>query len=87
MNLSEGRLSALAQALLAAAKRDGLGKILNEHIFLLETKRALTEEFSLDERLDQLARARIPRSVVPGSREWDVHYRRLYEEERRKLGR
>jgi len=87
VNLSEGRLSALAQALLAATKRDGLGKILNEHIFLLETKRALTEEFSLDERLDQLARARIPRSAVPGSREWDVHYRRFYEEERRKLGR
>jgi len=24
--------------------------------------------------------------VVPGSREWDVLYRRYYEEERRKLG-
>ena len=38
-------------------------------------------------RLDQLARGRMPKRVVPGSREWDVLYRRYYEEERRKLGR
>ena len=87
MNLSEGRLSALSHAILEATKRGTLGNVLNERIFLNEAKRALTEEFSLDERLDELARARIPRSVVPGSREWDVHYRRFYEEERRKRGR
>src|SRR5207249_3008785 len=51
-----------------------------------ETERGLTEGFSLDGRLDQLARARMPKRVVPGSREWDVLYRRYYEEERRKLG-
>jgi len=49
-------------------------------------KRGLTEGFSLDGRLDQLARARMPKRAVPGSREWDVLYRRYYEEERRKLG-
>src|SRR5579885_2211598 len=46
---------------------------------------ALLEEASLDARLDELARARIPRGVQPGSREWDVLYRRYREEERRKL--
>src|SRR5207244_1992756 len=51
-----------------------------------EAKRARTEGFSLDGRLDQLARARMPKRAVPGSREWDVLYRRYYEEERRKLG-
>src|SRR2546426_1158667 len=51
-----------------------------------EIKRGLTEGFSLDARLAQLARARMPRRVVPGSREGDVLYRRYYEEERRKLG-
>jgi len=56
-------------------------------LFLAEAKRVLTEGFSLDERLDQLARGRMPKRVLPGSREWDVLYRRYYEEERRKLGR
>jgi hypothetical protein len=37
-------------------------------------------------RLSYLARGRMPKRVVPGSREWDVLYRRYYEEERRKLG-
>jgi hypothetical protein len=63
-----------------------LGKIRNERLFLAEAKRILTDAFSLDGRLDQLARGRMPKRVVPGSREWDILYRRYYEEERRKLG-
>jgi len=58
--------------------------VRSERLFLAEAKRVLTEGFSLDERLDQLARGRMPKRVLPGSREWDVLYRRYYEEERRK---
>jgi uncharacterized protein len=65
---------------------DKLGRVRNERLFLNEAKRALAEGFSLDGRIDQLARARMPKRVVPGSREWDVLYRRYYDEERRKLG-
>jgi len=61
--------------------------VRSERLFLAEAKRVLTEGFSLDERLDQLARGRMPKRVLPGSREWDVLYRRYYDEERRKLGR
>ena len=86
MTLSEGRLSYLAHALLKAVTAEALGQVQNERLFLNETKRGLSEAFSLDGRLDQLARARMPKRVVPGSREWDVLYRRYYEEERRKLG-
>jgi hypothetical protein len=28
----------------------------------------------------------MPHKVLPGSREWDILYRRYYDEERRKLG-
>jgi len=87
VNLSEGRLSFLSHALMAAVTSEHLGRIRNERLFLAEAKRVLTEGFSLDERLDQLARARMPKRVLPGSREWDVLYRRYYDEERRKLGR
>ena len=86
MTLSEGRLSFLSHALLKAVTTDGLGRVRNERLLLNELKAGLAEAFSLDGRLDQLARARMPKRVVPGSREWDVLYRRYYEEERRKLG-
>jgi hypothetical protein len=49
-------------------------------------KTALTDTLSLDDRLDALVRGRMPKHTLPGSREWDVLYRKLYEEERRKLG-
>ena len=86
MTLSEARQSFLAHEFLRAIAHDELGRVSNERLFLAEVKRLLVEGFSLDGRLDQLARARIPKRVVPGSREWDVLYRRYYEEERRKLG-
>ena len=86
MTLSEARLSFLAHAVLEAVRSEKLGRIRSERLFLAEAKRVLTDGFSLDARLDQLARARMPRRVVPGSREWDVLYRRYFDEERRKLG-
>jgi hypothetical protein len=86
VTLSEARLSFLSHALMRAVTEGGLGRVRNDRLFLAEAKRALTDGFSLDGRLDQLARARMPKRVVPGSREWDVLYRRYYEEERRKLG-
>ena len=86
MTLSEARLSFLSHALLQAVTSEKLGRVRNERLFLTEAKRALSDGFSLDARLDQLARGRMPKRVVPGSREWDVLYRRYYEEERRKLG-
>ena len=87
MTLSEGRLSHLSQLLLKAVAGGKLGKVRSDHHFLAEAKRALIEEFSLDGELDRLARARMPKHVLPGSRDWDVRYRQYYEEERRKLGR
>ncbi len=87
MTLSEARLSHLAHLILAAVRDEKLGRILSDRLFLAEVKRILTDELSVDGRLDQLARGRIPKRVVPGSREWDVLYRRYYEEERQKLGR
>jgi hypothetical protein len=87
VTLSEARLSFLSHAFLKAIAAEKFGKVRNDRLFLAEAKRVLAEAFSLDGRLDQAARARMPKRVVPGSREWDVLYRQYYEEERRKLGR
>ncbi len=86
MTLSEARLSYLSHAFLKAVGDKKLGTVRNERLFLAEAKRVLSDAFDLDGKLDQLARARMPKRAVPGSREWDILYRRYYEEERRKLG-
>ena len=86
MTLSEGRLSHLSHLILKALTGEKLVQVRNERLFLNLVKQALTDTLSTDDRLDQLVRARMPKRTPPGSREWDVLYRKLYEEERRKLG-
>jgi hypothetical protein len=68
VTLSEARLSYLSHALLKAVTADKLGRVRNERLFLNEAKLGLTDAFSLEGRLDQLARSRMPKRVVPGSR-------------------
>ena len=85
MTLSEARLSFLSHAILKALTEGSTGKVRNDHLFLAEAKKALNDGFSLDGELDRLARSRMPKRVVPGSREWDVLYRRYYEEARARL--
>jgi hypothetical protein len=85
VTLSEGRLSYLSHAIMRCIVEEKLGTVRNDRLFLNEAKRVLLDAFSLDGRIDQLARARMPKRVPPGSREWDVLYRKYYEEERRKL--
>ena len=85
MTLSEARLSYLSHAILKAMSEGKLGKVRNERLFLAEAKKALNDGFSLDAELDRMARAHMPKRVLPGSREWDVLYRRYYEEARAKL--
>ena len=86
MTLSEARLSYLAHALLKVVTKEGLAIVHNERVFLNTVKDSLTDTIDLDERLDRLVRDRMPRHTPPGSREWDVLYRKFYEEERRKFG-
>jgi len=86
VTLSEGRLSHLSQIVMNTLTSERMVTVHNERVFLNAVKKALTDTLSLDDRLDTLARARMPKHTLPGSREWDVLYRKIYEEERRKLG-
>lgn len=82
--LSEGRISYLSHLILDALKKDDLIDLLNEPKVLRETKEALSEVFNLEDRLDQFVRQKIQslsRPVTPGSREWEVLYRKYLEEE------
>jgi len=85
--LSDDRISHLAHLIIDGLWREDLADFSNEARALAETKRALREFFSREDRLDEVVRQKIhslSRPIPPGSREWDILYRKYLEEEVRK---
>ena len=85
--LSESRISHLAHLLVDGVRKARLGEFPNEGRALAETKRVLQEDFQREDQLDDIVRQKIQslsRHVPAGSREWDVLYRKYFEEESRK---
>jgi len=83
--LSDTRIAALARQILKVIAADG--EIVSERAALTEAKRLLSDHFQRDDKIDEIVRRKISslsRRVVPGSTEWDVLYRRYFEEETRK---
>jgi uncharacterized protein len=83
--LSDNRITALARTVLRVLAAEG--EVVSERAALVESKRVLAEHFQRDDKIDVLVRRKIAslsRRVVPGSTEWDVLYRRYFEEEARK---
>src|SRR6266571_4646157 len=55
----------------------------------LEVRKILEELLNQEERIDQSARVKIEsqkRTILEGSQEWDILYRKYYNEEVKKLG-
>jgi hypothetical protein len=85
--LSESRISHLAHLVVSGIKRDSLAELPSEGRALSETKRVLHEFFEREDQFDELVRQKIQslsRNIPPGSREWDVLYRKYLEEEMRR---
>jgi len=83
--LSDNRINTLARLVLRELAT--AGEIVTERAALAESKRVLAEHFQRDDKIDELVRRKIAslsRQVVPGSTEWDILYRRYFEEESRK---
>ena len=71
-------------------RQDKLADFPHEGRALAETKQVLNEFFQHEEEFDDLVRRKIQslsRHVPAGSREWDILYRKYYEEETRKAKR
>jgi uncharacterized protein len=86
-HLTESRISHLAHLIIDGVWKNDLADFPNEARALAETKRVLQEFFGGEDRLDDVVRQKIQslsRRVAPGSREWDVLYRKYMEEELRK---
>lgn len=85
--LSESRISHLAHLVLESLTKSKMAEFPAEGRALTETKQILQEFFHFEDQLDDAVRLKIStlsRQIPPGSREWDVLYRKYYEEESRK---
>ena len=86
--LSEDKISHLSHVILQAIKKSSLATVqVDEGRVLKEIKRVLASELALDEEIDRKVKARLAsysRSIVEGSPEWEVLYRKACEEEQRK---
>ena len=83
--LSDNRIAALARTALRVLATEG--EVLSERAALMEAKRILAEYFQRDDKTDEIVRRKIAslsRQVPQGSAEWEILYRRYFEEETRK---
>lgn len=90
MLLSDEKVSHLSHVILAAIKKSMAAKLVgDEAVTLREIKRVLADELAQEEALDRAVRARLAsysRPIVEGSQEWEILYRKTFEEESRKRG-
>lgn len=86
--LSEDKVSHLSHVILNEVKRHAAVKVTgNEERVLKAIKHVLAEELAQEEAIDRKVRAKLAtysRGIVEGSTEWDVLYRKTFEEETRR---
>ncbi len=90
MKFSDDRLAHLSHLIHTGLQRDKLVEYSDEDRALREIKKALIEYFKSEDEADQAARdkvASLKRGVLEGSREWEILYRKYFEEELSKRGR
>lgn len=88
--LSESRISHLAHLVMNGVRQAKLVDFQSEGRALAETKQVLHDFFQREDHIDDIVRQKISslsRHVPPGSREWDILYRKYFEEESRKQRR
>lgn len=90
MRLSRDKMNKLAHTVAdALAEMDGVEFIEDRNTIRMETRRILEELLNQESRIDAAARLKIEsqkRTIMEGSQEWDILYRKYYNEEVKKLG-
>ena len=73
----------------ALADMDAVEFLEDRNTIRLEVKRLIEELLNQEARIDQTVRTKIEsqkRTILEGSQEWDILYRKYYNEEVKKLG-
>ncbi len=86
--LSEDKASHLSHVILEAVKKNGGVRLKSgEEQILKEIKKVLATELAHEQDIDRKVRAKLTsysRTIVEDSSEWEVLYRKTFEEETRK---
>ena len=90
MRVSRDKVNKVAHVVTdALAEIDDLDFIEDRNTIRLEVRKILEEVLNQEEKIDQAARHKIEnqkRTILEGSQEWDILYRKYYNEEVKKLG-
>ena len=89
MILSEERVSHLARLIVDGIWNDDLVDYVDDDAALRAGKKGLNLFVKVVEDIDKKAHAKVAslkRGVIEGSPEWDIMYKKYYEEERGKRG-
>lgn len=84
MRLSEDRISHIAHLVLDGIWGDDLVDFVDENLVLKETKQIIADYLRVEDEADTAARDKVrslSKHVPEGSREWDVLYRKYFEDE------
>jgi len=84
MRLSEDRISHLAHLITDGIWKDDLVDFIDEDKVLQEVKRSITDYLKIEDAIDDFVRRKIKsitRPIPEGSKEWEVLYRKYYQEE------
>ncbi len=90
MRLSRDKVNKVAHGLTdALAGMDEVDFVEDRNTLRLEVRKILEDLLSHEEKIDLAARHKIEnqkRTILEGSQEWDILYRKYYNEEVKKLG-
>jgi uncharacterized protein len=90
MRISREKINKLAHAISdTLAVMEDVEFLEDRNAIRLEAKRLLETLMAQDARIDAAARQKIEsqrRTILEGSQEWDILYRKYYNEEVKKLG-
>jgi hypothetical protein len=90
VRLSREKINKLAHAVTdTLAEMDQVEFIEDRNTIRLEVRKILEELLMQEARIDQSARQKIEsqrRTIIEGSEEWSILYRKYYNEEVKKLG-
>jgi hypothetical protein len=90
VRLSRDKVNKLAHAVAdTLAETDEVDFVEDRNSIRMEVRRLLEELLKQEERIDLAARQKIEhqkRTIIEGSEEWSILYRKYYNEEVKKLG-
>ncbi|MHB8736041.1 MAG: DUF507 family protein [Terriglobales bacterium] len=90
MRVSRDKINQLSHVITAElAKHPEVTFIEDRNTIRLEIRKAIEDLVKIEEKIDAEARRKIEsqkRSILEGSSEWDVLYRKYYQDELKRLG-